>query len=374
MRPCRSRMPAIAPSIAAASVTSSAIGSARPPAAVIAATVSSRVLATRRRNHRRALRGQTERNRPADAAGRTGDEGDALGEIDHGRIGGNGSVTEGPAGDMPARPSRAPAPRRPRGPRAIRDWPRGHHAESCVPARSTPSQDPLQHTRGRRQTQAGVTTSCHRTGAETCATSASIDAPAPWSSAAASTLAITGTCGSRARERPQFRREPFLGRLHQRAVERRAHRQRHHASARRAPSHARPRGPRRPRAPAITTCPGAFRLAGLTTSPSAASAHARAASASSAPRRAAIAPVPTGTASCMYRPRRRTIRTASAKSRVPATTCAEYSPRLWPATKAGSDAACLQQPRRRNADGQDGRLGVLGQHRAGLPGPRSRAG
>ena len=45
-----------------------------------------------------------------------------------------------------------------------------------------------------------------------------------------------------------------------------------------------------------------------------------------------MAPTPTGTASCMYLPRLRTVRTASAKVIVPAATCAEYSPRLWPAT------------------------------------------
>ena len=51
---------------------------------------------------------------------------------------------------------------------------------------------------------------------------------------------------------------------------------------------------------------------------------------------AAIAPSPTGTASCMYRPRRFTVRSASAKDSVPAATCAEYSPRLWPAANAGA--------------------------------------
>ena len=44
-----------------------------------------------------------------------------------------------------------------------------------------------------------------------------------------------------------------------------------------------------------------------------------------------MAPSPTGTASCMYCPRRRTVRRASAKDSVPAATCAAYSPRLWPA-------------------------------------------
>src|SRR5205807_1461900 len=55
----------------------------------------------------------------------------------------------------------------------------------------------------------------------------------------------------------------------------------------------------------------------------------------SRPRIAAIAPVPTGTASCISSPRRRTMRTASAKASAPATTSAEYSPRPWPATRSG---------------------------------------
>ena len=51
--------------------------------------------------------------------------------------------------------------------------------------------------------------------------------------------------------------------------------------------------------PAITTWPAPFRLAGETTSPFAASAQAAATASPSRPRMAAIAPVPTGTASCM---------------------------------------------------------------------------
>ena len=50
---------------------------------------------------------------------------------------------------------------------------------------------------------------------------------------------------------------------------------------------------------------------------------------------AAMAPVPTGTAACMSSPRRRTTRTASPRCNAPATTSAEYSPRLCPATSAG---------------------------------------
>ncbi len=50
---------------------------------------------------------------------------------------------------------------------------------------------------------------------------------------------------------------------------------------------------------------------------------------------AAIAPVPTGTACCMNSPRLRTTRTASRKRSAPATTSAEYSPRLCPAARLG---------------------------------------
>ena len=49
------------------------------------------------------------------------------------------------------------------------------------------------------------------------------------------------------------------------------------------------------------------------------------------PRMAAMEPWPGGTADCMNWPRRRTVRTASAKEKVPAATLAEYSPREWPA-------------------------------------------
>ena len=46
---------------------------------------------------------------------------------------------------------------------------------------------------------------------------------------------------------------------------------------------------------------------------------------------------------------------------VPAATFAEYSPRLWPATNAGCDAARRQHAGRGDADGQDRRLRVLGE-------------
>src|SRR5262245_20734590 len=85
----------------------------------------------------------------------------------------------------------------------------------------------------------------------------------------------------------------------------------------------------------MTICWGELTFATSTTSPAAASAHTCSTAARSIPMTAAIAPVPTGTASCMNSPRRRTMRTASRKASAPATTRAEYSPRLWPAAMAG---------------------------------------
>ena len=50
---------------------------------------------------------------------------------------------------------------------------------------------------------------------------------------------------------------------------------------------------------------------------------------------AAIAPVPSGTASCMAFARRRTSGTASLNASAPEATSAAYSPRLCPARQAG---------------------------------------
>ena len=85
----------------------------------------------------------------------------------------------------------------------------------------------------------------------------------------------------------------------------------------------------------MTIWPGELMLATLTTSPCAASAQAFSAASTSSPMSAAMAPVPTGTASCMNSPRLRTSRTASAKPSAPETTRAEYSPRLCPAQRSG---------------------------------------
>ncbi len=86
--------------------------------------------------------------------------------------------------------------------------------------------------------------------------------------------------------------------------------------------------------PATTVWPGALRLATAQTSPGTAASASRATAATAAassPRNAAIAPSPTGTASCISSPRRRTSRSAASKSSAPAATRAEYSPRLCPA-------------------------------------------
>jgi hypothetical protein len=117
-------------------------------------------------------------------------------------------------------------------------------------------------------------------------------------------------------------------------------------SARLAP---RPSAPRRPAStpallPAITVCFGSLKLAASTTSPlgGAARTACRTASASR-PRMAAIAPCPTGTASCMAWARRRTSGRASASVSAPAATSALYSPSEWPAT-ASRQAPALGQP------------------------------
>ena len=74
-----------------------------------------------------------------------------------------------------------------------------------------------------------------------------------------------------------------------------------------------------------------------------------------------MAPTPTGTASCMYLPRLRTVRTASAKFRVPAATWAEYSPRLWPATNAGLESLFVKDAPGRDRSRQNGGLGDFGE-------------
>ena len=133
----------------------------------------------------------------------------------------------------------------------------------------------------------------------TCATSASIARRRRCASAPRRRWRRPARADRAAAQRAQLGREPVLGRLHQRAVERRAHRQRHRRASRRAPWRARRRAPPRPPcrrsrsarrrsgSPALTTSPSRRFLARLR--------HL----AASRPRIAAIAPAPTGTASCM---------------------------------------------------------------------------
>jgi hypothetical protein len=110
-------------------------------------------------------------------------------------------------------------------------------------------------------------------------------------------------------------------------------------------------------APETTICSGSLTLA-ISQTP--ASTLATSAFTSSRPilRSTTMPPVPTGTALCMRRARSRTRRTASANANVPAATCAEYSPRLWPAASVRRDA---ERPERRDRDRQRRRLRVLGQ-------------
>src|SRR5689334_3682880 len=87
--------------------------------------------------------------------------------------------------------------------------------------------------------------------------------------------------------------------------------------------------------PAMTICCVELTLATSTTCPCAASRTTASTASSASPMIAAIAPVPTGTASCMNSPRLRTICAASRSDSAPAVTSAEYSPRLCPPASAG---------------------------------------
>mmetsp|Transcript_9440 Transcript_9440/g.15675 ORF Transcript_9440/g.15675 Transcript_9440/m.15675 type:complete len:265 (-) Transcript_9440:90-884(-) len=93
--------------------------------------------------------------------------------------------------------------------------------------------------------------------------------------------------------------------------------------------------------PDTTTCAGSLSLAAWQTSPSAASAATAVTASKSRPNTAAIAPTPTGTASCIAVPRMRSKRAVSAMLRTPAAQSAEYSPSEWPATK---DARSMPTP------------------------------
>ena len=126
--------------------------------------------------------------------------------------------------------------------------------------------------------------------------------------------------------------------------------------------------------PAITVCSGALKLAATTVSAAALASGSSASTRSRpGPSTADIAPTPTGTASCMSWPRRRTVRTRSSTASPPAAPTALYSPREWPATPSNFGPARRQDRERGERDRQDRRLGVGGEPELPRRDPRSRA-
>ena len=75
-------------------------------------------------------------------------------------------------------------------------------------------------------------------------------------------------------------------------------------------------------------------LATVQVSPSAAAAARASAFSMSAPSNAAIAPIPTGTAACIARPRSLSSAAVTDSGNAPAAQSAVYSPKEWPATKS----------------------------------------
>ena len=141
------------------------------------------------------------------------------------------------------------------------------------------------------------TTASHWTGDDTCRTSASIAARAS-RFGSPSTFATTGMRGSATRNARNsgarrssagFISAQWNGALTGSGIARLAPSALARSAARCTAA----------TAPAMTTCPAPLTFAGLTTSPCAASSHAWLTLPASSPRIAAIAPCPTGTASCM---------------------------------------------------------------------------
>ena len=95
--------------------------------------------------------------------------------------------------------------------------------------------------------------------------------------------------------------------------------------------------------PEITTCYGSLSLATVHTSPSAAASAIFCASARSAPSSAAIAPSPTGTASCIACPRSFSSLAVVARSNEPAA----HKRRIFAEAVAGDEIRRLSSPRRR---------------------------
>ena len=223
-RPWRATMAPGSGSTAAGSVTSRLTASARRPLAVSSATHVVRVVAARGGDHDRALRGEPPGDRAADAARRTGHERDFARQIEHGsarRL-------------HPSAGSEWPRARSRRGSLDRRQIVRAAEADDRGLAVNLAHQS-AQH--GAR-THLNIRCDALRRKARDdgfpadrrrhLRTSASIAARAS-RFGSASTLATIGTRGRVRRQRAQLGRQAVLGRLHQRAVERRAHRQRHDA-------------------------------------------------------------------------------------------------------------------------------------------------
>ena len=115
-------------------------------------------------------------------------------------------------------------------------------------------------------------------------------------------------------------------------------------------------------------------LAGLTTSSPPLSWHARATTSSSAPRIAAMLPVPTGTASCISRPRSPHDRDGVGKTQRPGRDVGRILTQAVAGHEIRRETAARKDPQGRDAGGEDRGLRVLGQHQVRPRGLRRPAG
>ena len=181
-----------------------------PPAAAMAATVAGGVVAARGGHDGRALRRQLEGNRASDAARRTGHERDLTGEVEH-HAGIIGTIR----GAIAVEVVRRSEAQRGRLSVNLPHEPAQHGARAHLNIRC----DALRRkARARRPPSAPATTPARQ---------APRWLPAAVVLGSASTLATTGTRGSVIASARSSGASRSLGRLHQRAVERRADRQRH---------------------------------------------------------------------------------------------------------------------------------------------------
>ena len=220
------------------------------------------------------------------------------------------------------------------------------------PDRTAPGPDRSRARASRRAPRIRWTISVKRTGAVTCARS---------SSAIRAAVGVGLGLDVGHDRRPRHRRSARARararslpgrRRHQRAVEGRRHRRAAACASRRARAPAAQATSTAAASPAITVCARRVVVRRRHHAPRLARPRSRQASATSlslAPITAAIAPRPSGTASCMKRPRACTSRTASSNRARPSRSrpARVYSPRLWPATKAG--ASGRRAPRARAA-------------------------